>query len=142
MASRDEWDADDWMLVHDAARPCLPPQDLQALVAECSADAVGGILALPVAETVKKAAQDESGRHRIAGTRGPGAALARADAADVPRRAAGAGAARARGPVTDEAGRSSRWDSSRRLVAGSRENIKVTWPEDLAMAESILRRRI
>jgi 2-C-methyl-D-erythritol 4-phosphate cytidylyltransferase len=45
-----------------------PPQDLQALIAECSADEIGGILALPVAETVKKAAKDESGRHRILAT--------------------------------------------------------------------------
>ena len=48
--------------------PACRAQDLQALIAECAADAVGGILALPVADTVKKAAQDESGRHRILAT--------------------------------------------------------------------------
>src|SRR5258706_10920969 len=57
-------DADDWMLVHDAARPCLPPQDLVNLIAETQADSIGGILALPAAETVKKAAKDEAGAPR------------------------------------------------------------------------------
>ena len=47
-------DADDWMLVHDAARPCLPKRDLDSLIAETSDDAIGGILALPAADTVKR----------------------------------------------------------------------------------------
>ena len=50
--------SDDWMLVHDAARPCLPLRDLENLMRETQNDAVGGILALPVAETVKRAARD------------------------------------------------------------------------------------
>src|SRR5262245_63565356 len=48
--------ADDWVLVHDAARPCLPASNLQELIAETRNDEVGGILALPVADTMKKAA--------------------------------------------------------------------------------------
>jgi 2-C-methyl-D-erythritol 4-phosphate cytidylyltransferase len=128
VASRDEWNADDWMLVHDAARPCLPSQDLQALIAECSADEIGGILALPVAETVKKAAKDESGRHRILSTQDRVGLLVQA-------------LQRARGVVTDEATALEQLGLKPKLVAGSRENIKVTWPEDLAMADSILTRR-
>src|SRR5436189_963880 len=58
-------DADDWMLVHDAARPCLPKKDLESLIRETEADEVGGILALPVAETVKAVAKDEAGVQRI-----------------------------------------------------------------------------
>jgi len=54
-------DADDWMLVHDAARPCLPNRDLQSLIRETEADEVGGILALPVAETVKAVAKTRPG---------------------------------------------------------------------------------
>ncbi|HEY5896601.1 MAG TPA: 2-C-methyl-D-erythritol 4-phosphate cytidylyltransferase, partial [Burkholderiales bacterium] len=46
-------EADDWVLVHDAARPCLPQDDLSKLLREGDKDAVGAILALPVAETVK-----------------------------------------------------------------------------------------
>jgi 2-C-methyl-D-erythritol 4-phosphate cytidylyltransferase len=48
---------------------------------------------------------------------------------------------RARGVVTDEATAIEQLGLKPRLVAGSRENLKVTWPEDLAMAESILKRR-
>jgi 2-C-methyl-D-erythritol 4-phosphate cytidylyltransferase len=61
-------DADDFMLVHDAARPCLPRADLERLITECSAERIGGILALPVADTVKRVAKDEAGAQRIAGT--------------------------------------------------------------------------
>jgi 2-C-methyl-D-erythritol 4-phosphate cytidylyltransferase len=141
VASRDEWNAEDWMLVHDAARPCLPPQDLQALIAECSADAVGGILALPVADTVKKAAKDESGRHRILATQDR-AQLWLAQTPQMFRAGLLVQALqRARGVVTDEAAALEQMGLKPRLVAGSRENIKVTWPEDFAMAESVLTRR-
>lgn len=141
VASRDGWNADDWMLVHDAARPCLPAQDLQALIAECSADALGGILALPVADTVKKAAKDESGAHRILSTQDR-AQLWLAQTPQMFRAGSLVQALqRARGVVTDEAAALEQMGLKPRLVAGSRENIKVTWPEDLAMAESILTRR-
>jgi 2-C-methyl-D-erythritol 4-phosphate cytidylyltransferase len=141
VASRDQWDADDWTLVHDAARPCLPAQDLQALIAECSADELGGILALPVADTVKKAAKDESGRHRILATQDR-AQLWLAQTPQMFRAGLLLQALqRARGAVTDEAAALEQMGLKPKLVAGSRENIKVTWPEDLAMAESILSRR-
>src|SRR5258708_40110325 len=61
-------DADEGMLVHDAARPCLPRQDFLNLIKETQMDQIGGILALPVTETVKKVAKDETGAQRIAGT--------------------------------------------------------------------------
>ena len=61
-------DADDWVLVHDAARPCLPRRDLDNLIRETRQDRIGGILALPTAETMKRAAKDEAGVQRIAGT--------------------------------------------------------------------------
>jgi 2-C-methyl-D-erythritol 4-phosphate cytidylyltransferase len=136
VASRDEWDADDWVLVHDAARPCLPPRDLEALLAECEGDEIGGILALPVAETVKKASQN-----RIAATEDR-ASLWLAQTPQMFR--AGLlllALQRARGAVTDEASAVEQMGLKPKLVAGSRENIKVTWPEDLAIADSILRRR-
>jgi 2-C-methyl-D-erythritol 4-phosphate cytidylyltransferase len=135
VASRDEWDADDWMLVHDAARPCLPPRDLEALLAECETDPVGGILALPVAETVKKASQN-----RITGTEDR-ASLWLAQTPQMFRTGLLVHALQvARGAVTDEASAVEQMGLQPKLVAGSRENIKVTWPEDLAMAESILGR--
>src|SRR5438093_12404497 len=58
-------DADDWMLVHDAARACLPKKDQESLIRETEAAEVGGILALPVADTVKAVAKDEAGVQRI-----------------------------------------------------------------------------
>ena len=110
------------------------PADLDR--ARCAADAVGGILALPVADTVKKAAQDEAGTHRIAATEDR-AQLWLAQTPQMFRAGLLLQALqRARGEVTDEAARSSRWGSGRELVAGSRENIKVTWPEDVAIAEA------
>jgi len=136
VASRDEWDAADWVLVHDAARPCLPSRDLSTLLAECEADEVGGILALPVAETVKKATQN-----RITGTEDR-ASLWLAQTPQMFRAGLLVQALqRARGAVTDEASAVEQMGLKPRLVAGSRENIKVTWPEDLAMAGGILSRR-
>lgn len=134
-------DADDWVLVHDAARPCLPGRDLAKLIRETSDDRIGGILALPVAETVKRAAKDEAGARRIAGTEDRNQlwlaqtpqmfrcgllmeALRDADAA-----------------ITDEAGAVERMGLRPRLVTGSRENIKVTFAEDLKIAEAILAKR-
>jgi 2-C-methyl-D-erythritol 4-phosphate cytidylyltransferase len=136
MASSDEVLADDWVLVHDAARPCLPPQDLKTLVSECENDDIGGILAIPIAETVKRALQD-----RIARTedRKP---LWLAQTPQMFRAGLLLQALqRARGTVTDEASAVEQMGLKPKIVAGSRENIKVTWPEDLAMAESILQRR-
>ena len=134
-------DADDWVLVHDAARPCLSQQDLRALLRECESDEIGGILALPIADTVKKAAKDEAGSQRVAGTQDR-SQLWLAQTPQMFR--AGLlmlALQRARGAVTDEASAIEQMGLKPKLVAGSRENLKVTWPEDLAMAESILKRR-
>jgi 2-C-methyl-D-erythritol 4-phosphate cytidylyltransferase len=141
VASRDAVDADDWVLVHDAARPCLPQRDLKALVFECEMDEIGGILALPVAETVKKAAKDEAGIQRVAATEDR-TQLWLAQTPQMFRAGLLMQALqRARGVVTDEASAIEQMGLKPKLVAGSRENLKVTWPEDLAMAESILKRR-
>ncbi|HXU41753.1 MAG TPA: 2-C-methyl-D-erythritol 4-phosphate cytidylyltransferase [Burkholderiales bacterium] len=134
-------DADDWVLVHDAARPCLPPRDLDSLLRECQPDAVGGLLALPVAETVKKAAKDEAGVQRIAATENR-AQLWLAQTPQMFRAGLLAQALRrATGPVTDEASAIEQMGLKPRLVTGSRENLKVTFPEDLAIAEAFLARR-
>lgn len=134
-------DVDDWMLVHDAARPCVPRADLEALIRECAADAIGGILALPVADTVKRAAKDEAGVQRIARTEDR-AQLWLAQTPQMFRAGLLAQALRdAPGSVTDEAAAVERLGLRPRLVAGSRENLKVTWPEDLAIAAAILAAR-
>ncbi|HZN87309.1 MAG TPA: 2-C-methyl-D-erythritol 4-phosphate cytidylyltransferase [Burkholderiales bacterium] len=134
-------DADDWMLVHDAARPCLPMADLARLVAECRGDEIGGILALPAADTVKRAAKDESGATRVAGTEDRDL-LWLAQTPQMFRAGLLAEALRqARATVTDEASAVEALGLRPRLVAGSRENLKVTYPEDVAMAKAILARR-
>jgi 2-C-methyl-D-erythritol 4-phosphate cytidylyltransferase len=133
--------ADDWILVHDAARPCLPKKDLRNLIQECEKDEIGGILALPVAETVKRTAKDEAGAQRVSSTEDR-AQLWLAQTPQMFRAGLLAHALRAaKGPVTDEASAVEQMGLKPRLVAGSRENLKVTWPEDLAIAEAILERR-
>jgi len=134
-------DADDWMLVHDAARPCLSKRDLESLIAETREDQIGGILALPAAETVKKAAKDEAGAMRIAGTEDR-SQLWLAQTPQMFRCGLLLQALKeAKSAVTDEAGAVEQMGLKPRLVAGSRENIKVTFPEDLKIAEAILGRR-
>ena len=134
-------DADDWVLVHDAARPCLPRADLERLIAECSADRIGGILALPVADTVKRVAKDEAGTQRVAATEDR-TQLWLAQTPQMFRAGLLAQALRdAKGSITDEATAIEALGLRPRLVLGSRENLKVTYPEDLAIAEAILRRR-
>ena len=133
--------ADDWVLVHDAARPCLPAADLGRLIAECREDQIGGILAMPVADTVKRVAKDEAGAQRVAGTED----RAQLWLAQTPQmfRAGLLAEALGKAPVTvtDESSAVEAMGLRPRLVLGSRENLKVTYAEDLAIAESILARR-
>jgi len=134
-------EADDWMLVHDAARPCLPPRDLASLMAQAGPDRIGGILALPVAETVKRAAKDEAGEQRIAATEDR-AQLWLAQTPQMFRCGLLLEALRtAKAAVTDEASAVEQMGLRPRLVLGSRENLKVTFPEDLMIAEAILAKR-
>jgi 2-C-methyl-D-erythritol 4-phosphate cytidylyltransferase len=133
--------AEDWILVHDAARPCLPRKDLDSLVRETQNDAVGGILALPAADTVKKVAKDEGGVQRITVTEDR-SQLWLAQTPQMFRAGLLVQALqKAQGSVTDEAAAVEQLGLRPRLVAGSRENLKVTWPEDIAIAESILKGR-
>lgn len=132
-------DADDWVLVHDAARPCLPRADLERLIAACAGDAIGGILALPVADTVKRVAKDEAGSARIARSEDR-SQLWLAQTPQMFRVGLLAQALHAAtGEVTDEASAVEQLGLQPRLVTGSRRNIKVTYLEDLAIAEAILR---
>jgi 2-C-methyl-D-erythritol 4-phosphate cytidylyltransferase len=131
-------DADDWVLVHDAARPCLPGADLQRLIAEVRDDPVGGLLAQPVPETVKRAAEGEP--PRAAGSEDR-SRLWLAQTPQMFRAGMLAEALRlARGAVTDEASAIEQMGLAPRLVAGSRQNLKVTYPEDIAIAEALLAR--
>ncbi|HKI64566.1 MAG TPA: 2-C-methyl-D-erythritol 4-phosphate cytidylyltransferase [Burkholderiales bacterium] len=131
-------DADDWILVHDAARPCLPRADLERLIEECQGDEIGGILALPTADTVKRAAKDEAGVLRVAATEDR-AQLWLAQTPQMFRAALLAQALKdARSELTDEASAVEAMGLRPRLVTGSRENLKVTFAEDLGIAEAII----
>lgn len=130
----------DWVLVHDAARPNLARQDLDRLVAEVEQDAVGGILAVPVRDTMKRA----DGEGRIAHTE-PRERLWHAVTPqmfrlgllrDALRRALEAGVR-----VTDEASALEYLGLHPLLVEGRADNIKITRPEDLELAEFFLTRR-
>ena len=138
VAARDEVDPDDWILVHDAARPCLPQPDLQRLLEEGASDAVGAILALPVADTVKTAGKDEGGVQRVAATQD----RSQLWLAQTPQmfRAGLLTQALSQAPgATDEASAIEKMGLRPRLVLGSRQNLKVTYPEDVAIAEALLK---
>ncbi|MBM3354680.1 MAG: 2-C-methyl-D-erythritol 4-phosphate cytidylyltransferase [Betaproteobacteria bacterium] len=133
-------DADDWVLVHDAARPCLPRADLERLLGQCAGDAVGGLLALPVADTVKRAAQDEAGVLRATASE----ARSQLWLAQTPQMFRAGLLAQAlhtgnRALITDEASAIEQLGLKPRLVPGSRDNIKLTYPEDLGIAAAILK---
>jgi len=139
-AVRGDVDADDWVLVHDAARPCLPGSDLERLIGEGEHDAIGAILALPVADTVKRAGKDEGGVQRIVATED----RSQLWLAQTPQmfRAGLLLQALSRSPqATDEAAAVEQLGLMPRLVLGSRENLKITYPQDLAIAEAILKGR-
>ncbi|HEY7378933.1 MAG TPA: 2-C-methyl-D-erythritol 4-phosphate cytidylyltransferase [Steroidobacteraceae bacterium] len=130
---------EDWVLVHDGARPCLGAEELDTLITAVEHDRVGGLLAVPLADTLKRA--DEGGlrcemtldrkslwcaqtpqmfRYQLLRT-----ALERAESQGV--------------HLTDEAAAVEALGHRPRLVRGSSRNIKITQREDLVMAEALLR---
>ena len=129
----------DWVLVHDAARCLITPSQIAALMAACQDDAVGGLLALPLADTLKS---ESDGR--------VGSTLDRAGKwlAQTPQmfrigslHAALQAAAQGQLVVTDESSAMEAAGHHPRLVPGSAQNFKVTWPEDFALAEAVLAMR-
>jgi 2-C-methyl-D-erythritol 4-phosphate cytidylyltransferase/2-C-methyl-D-erythritol 2,4-cyclodiphosphate synthase len=128
---------DDWVLVHDAARPCLSRADLDALLATLSADAVGGLLAAPQSDTLKLA--DEFQRVQKTPPRdGLWRALTpQMFRLGLLRQALHAANAAGREP-TDEAQAIEWLGHAPKLVAGSPANVKVTTPADLQLAAAIL----
>lgn len=136
---------DDWVLVHDVARPCVMPSDIQQLIRAVETHPVGGILAVPLTDTVKLATADSAAdsaraphiettldRNRLWAAQTPQMfryGLLRSTLSELTRRGVA---------VTDEAAAMEHRGLSPRLVAGRRDNIKVTGPGDIAMAAAIL----
>ncbi|WP_374276582.1 2-C-methyl-D-erythritol 4-phosphate cytidylyltransferase [Azonexus sp.] len=127
---------DDWILVHDAARPCLSAAMLDALVAGLADDPVGGILAVPVADTLKRA----DAAQRVAATE-PRDGLWQAQTPQMFRYGRLLEALENCPGVTDEAGAIEALGLAPKLVRGDSTNLKVTYPADLALAAMILRAR-
>jgi 2-C-methyl-D-erythritol 4-phosphate cytidylyltransferase len=123
----------DWMLVHDAARPCLGRTELLRLIQEAGKDEVGGILAVPVSDTVKRA--DEEGR--IVRTE-PRDRLWQAQTPQMFRHDMLLRALRQIEHVTDEAAAVEALGYRPKLVEGSTRNLKVTFPADMEIAERLL----
>lgn len=127
-------DPRDWVLVHDAARPCLRAADVEALIAAVIAGGTGGILAEPIADTVKQAGEDGLVR-RTLDRRG----LWRAQTPQMFRlgelHSALQDAARRGLAVTDESSAMELAGHPVQLVAGSARNLKVTLPADLELAQ-------
>jgi len=126
----------DWMLVHDAARPCLATWHVDALIDAVGNDDAGGILALPVADTLKRA----DGEGRIAATVARDQ-LWQAQTPQMFRHGMLRRALESCSGVTDEAGAMEMLGSRPRLVAADPTNLKVTYPLDLQLAGWILQHR-
>ncbi|MBU3057739.1 2-C-methyl-D-erythritol 4-phosphate cytidylyltransferase [Pseudomonas indica] len=122
--------ANDWVLVHDAARPNLARSDLDRLLDELADDPVGGLLAVPARDTLKRVGADD----RVVETVDR-SLIWQAYTPQMfrlgPLRAALAGALAAGATVTDEASAMEWAGQSPRLVEGRSDNLKVTRPEDL-----------
>ena len=125
---------DDWMLVHDAARPCLSQVMLAALCDNLHDDPVGGLLAVPVADTLKRADADQ----RVMATE-PRDGLWQAQTPQMFRYGLLFRALADNPAVTDEAGAVEAAGYSPRLVRSDATNFKVTYPADLRLAELLLK---
>ncbi len=120
------------VLVHDAARPCVSWADVERLRDEAS-DRDGGLLALPVADTLKRARQGRVTEtvDRAQYWRAQTPQLFRLDLLLTALRSANG----CKAEVTDEASAMEQAGYAPRLVRGRESNIKVTFPEDLKLAE-------
>lgn len=129
-------DDGDWILVHDAARPCLSEMQLDTLMDELAGDEVGGLLAVPVADTLKRS--DTS--RRVACTE-PRENLWQAQTPQMFRYKLLVEALNMTGgaTMTDDAGAVEALGLQPKLVLSDARNLKVTYPQDLALAELILR---
>ena len=130
----------DWVLVHDAARCLITPEQIDALIDACALDAVGGLLAHKLADTLKTALTGPSGT-RVSST------LDRSDKwlAQTPQMfrlgALQAAIEKIGAAVTDEASAMEAVGLRPLLVPGSALNFKVTYPQDFALAQAVLAQR-
>ncbi len=128
---------DDWVLVHDAARPCVTTDDIEFLINSLADDAVGGLLGIPVADTLKRLddhqrVQQTVSRYRLWRALTPqmfrlgllSEALSRVNTGGA--------------MVTDDASAMELAGHSPRMICGNEQNIKITRPQDLQLASLYL----
>jgi 2-C-methyl-D-erythritol 4-phosphate cytidylyltransferase len=129
---------DDWILVHDAARPCVPRDALERLVAQLEDEVTGGLLAIPVADTLKRSDGDID-TPRVSCTEDR-VGLWQAQTPQMFRYGVLVRACRQAAAVdfTDEAQAVEALGLKPRLVRGSQFNVKVTFSDDLLLAAAIL----
>lgn len=129
----------EWVLVHDAARPCFELEDVDRLIKTAELNQLGGILAAPVRDTMKRADREQNIDHTVERealwhaltpqmfkTQQLTHALTQALANGI--------------AITDEASAMEWLGEKPALVQGRADNIKITQPEDLALAEFYLNR--
>lgn len=136
----DKITSDDWVLVHDAARPCISLESIDQLIKSLCDDPVGGILAIPVADTLKRCNPQQEiietlDRSSLWQAQTPqmfryGVLYASLKKANANQQL-----------VTDEASAIELAGLSAKILAGRTDNIKVTRPTDLDLAEFILQKQ-
>jgi 2-C-methyl-D-erythritol 4-phosphate cytidylyltransferase len=134
LAMRPQIADDEWVLVHDAARPGLSTALIDRLLAELGEDAVGGLLAMPIVDTLKRV----NGERR-AQTTVQRDGLWAAQTPQMFRYGVLRKALEQAGEVTDEASAIEALGLAPRMVMGSARNIKITHPDDLPLAELYLK---
>nr|WP_320166576.1 2-C-methyl-D-erythritol 4-phosphate cytidylyltransferase [uncultured Methylophaga sp.] len=131
---------DPWVLVHDAARPCLRHEDIDRMLATLSQDPVGGILGIPVSDTVKRVDADNVIKETVCRQ-----GLWRAATPQMFRLAMLSRALESASDqsfaVTDEASAVELAGYQPRMVEGHSDNLKITLPQDLALAALYLRQQ-
>jgi 2-C-methyl-D-erythritol 4-phosphate cytidylyltransferase len=127
---------DDWVLVHDAARPCIMTELVEQFLDEIGEDPVGGLLAMPLADTLKGGDEDQ----RVVKTV-PRTGLWRAQTPQLFRYSILRKGIDKNPQATDESEAVESLGHAPRLAEGENSNIKVTFAEDIVMAELILRNK-
>ncbi|SES79730.1 2-C-methyl-D-erythritol 4-phosphate cytidylyltransferase [Thalassotalea agarivorans] len=130
-----------WALVHDAARPCVEPGDIKALIATCTESTEGGLLAYPAKDTIKRANADGNVEttvsreliwHALTPQMYKVHDLVKAIDFSLAQQFT----------ITDESSAIEAVNKPSHLVVGSSLNIKITSPEDLHLAEMILQQQV
>lgn len=135
---RDFADYDDWVLVHDAARPCLTKDCAQRLMSELSDHPVGGVLGVPVVDTLKRVSSQDTIEETVSRRQLWHAQTPQLFRYGILQKAI-VKALRDKVAITDESSAVEHFGLKPKMVLGSVRNIKVTLPSDLALVAEFIR---